>query len=367
MGFETNSKRIFGLDLIRAFAIILVVFSHGKFLLDDSPLEGFPYFKMIDGVDMFFVLSGFLIGGIILRQFGKTGGTKIKELLLFWKYRWFRTLPLYYVILTIDYVLVANGLVAGSTEHATIDFLFFTQNLYSSFSGFFWESWSLSVEEWFYLISPLLIYLLNKVIRIKWTFLIITLLMLLFPLFYRYGLRDPDITRYHWDITFRKIVLCRFDSIGYGMLASWFYFYKQELLNKLRYPAFAIGALLIVFLLNYKADCQTFYKQVIMFSLSPIAVLLTIPLFSTIKKGAGILATAVQYISKISYSMYLVNLGIVAALIKFNIPPTGGADSIFKYVLYWLVVIGLSSLLYHFVEQPVLKLRSKPWKREKST
>lgn len=366
MSRKTDIKRIFGLDLLRALAVLLVVFTHGKFLLNDSPLEGFPYLKMIDGVDMFFVLSGFLIGGIILRQFGKEKVIKVKELLVFWKYRWFRTLPLYYLILSVDYFLVANGLVAGSTSHVTVDFLFFTQNLYSSFIGFFWESWSLSVEEWFYLISPLFIYLLTKVINVKWAFLLITLLMILFPLFYRYGISDPEIGRFFtWDITFRKVVLCRFDSIGYGMLAAWIYLYHRKTWTKFKYVYFALGVALMVLLINYKTGLETFYIQVLVLSLSPISVMLALPLISTIKKGSGVFATSVQFISKISYSMYLVNLGIVAALIKFNFPPTGGADSVFKYGVYWLSVIVLSSILYHFVEQPVLKLRVKPWKRDK--
>lgn len=63
--FISEPKRIFGLDILRAFAIVLVVMGHGKFILKDTALEGFPFFRMIDGVDIFFVLSGFLIGGIL--------------------------------------------------------------------------------------------------------------------------------------------------------------------------------------------------------------------------------------------------------------------------------------------------------------
>ena len=65
------SQRIFGLDIFRAVAILLVVLGHGKFLLNGTILEGFPYIKIIDGVDLFFVLSGFLIGNILLKLINK--------------------------------------------------------------------------------------------------------------------------------------------------------------------------------------------------------------------------------------------------------------------------------------------------------
>ena len=65
---NNNTIRNFGLDLFRTLAILLVVLSHGKFLLNGTVLENFPYVKMLDGVDLFFVLSGFLIGGILLKS-----------------------------------------------------------------------------------------------------------------------------------------------------------------------------------------------------------------------------------------------------------------------------------------------------------
>ena len=61
------SKRVYGLDVFRAIAILFVVHGHGTFMLQGSPLEKFPWIKLIDGVDLFFVLSGFLIGNILLK------------------------------------------------------------------------------------------------------------------------------------------------------------------------------------------------------------------------------------------------------------------------------------------------------------
>ena len=108
---NNTTTRNFGLDLFRALAIILVVLSHGKFLLNGTALENFPFFKMLDGVDLFFVLSGFLIGGIILRTMSE--GWNWRGVAHFWKRRWLRTLPNYYFILLLNFVFVSYGIISG--------------------------------------------------------------------------------------------------------------------------------------------------------------------------------------------------------------------------------------------------------------
>ena len=145
---------------MRMAAILVVVLGHSSILLENTVLKDFPYFKPVDGVDLFFVLSGFLIGGIMLRDFNQS--SSIYELLSFWKRRWFRTLPLYFLILGLNYVVVKNEWIKGDIEQANSTFLCFLQNLTEPFYDFFWESWSLSVEEWFYLTSPVLFFLLLK-------------------------------------------------------------------------------------------------------------------------------------------------------------------------------------------------------------
>ena len=99
---KTKINRIFGLDIFSAFAIMLVVIGHGGFILKETILEGFPYFRMIDEVDIFFVLSGFLIGGLLLKELNKSEKFKPSDLVQFWKRRWYRTLPNYYFILLLN-------------------------------------------------------------------------------------------------------------------------------------------------------------------------------------------------------------------------------------------------------------------------
>ncbi len=65
---DLNPKRIYGLDILRALAILFVVVGHGKYLLPQE-LRFYSKILALDGVSIFFVLSGFLIGGILIRLF----------------------------------------------------------------------------------------------------------------------------------------------------------------------------------------------------------------------------------------------------------------------------------------------------------
>ena len=359
MNLHTNSKRIFGLDVFRAFAIIIVVMGHGRFMLKDTALEGFPYFRMIDGVDMFFVLSGFLIGGILLKELNKPKSFDFADLIQFWKRRWFRTLPNYYLILFLNYLVVKYGIINEDIEQFNAHFITFTHNFYSPFYGFFWESWSLSIEEWFYIIAPILIFGLYRILPAKKSFLITSLVMISLPLVYRFSIYDPGIDGFWWDVKFRKTVLCRLDSIGYGLLCAWIYYYYIDIWNKLKIPSLIIGVALVALILNIDLQVNSMYKQTIYFSLVPFTVMFFLPVAEGYKRSIGFVAVALQHVSKISYSMYLINLALVAEVIRDNIPPAGGMDGILKYALYWIVVVFVSSMLFKYFEKPVTDLRDR--------
>jgi len=359
INLETDSNRVFGLDIFRSIAIILVVLGHGGFILNGSRLEGFPYIRMIDGVDIFFVLSGFLIGGILLEELNKKENFGITDLLRFWKRRWFRTLPNYYLILSVNYIVVKYSIINESIEQFNYHFLTFTHNFHTPFYGFFWESWSLSVEEWFYVIAPILIFWLCRFFSVKTSFLVVSLAMISFSLFYRSSIYDSNMDHFWWDVTFRKVVLTRLDSIGYGLFSAWIYFYYVKFWEAIKIPAFVTGVVLIFFILNYDQGPNSMYKQILYFSVVPFSVMLLLPLTEGYKSAKGIIPMVLQHISKISYSMYLINLALVAEVIRDNFPPTGGIDSLIKYVLYWVIVVAVSSFLFKYFEKPVTNLRDK--------
>lgn len=359
--YTTPTDRVFGLDVFRAVAILMVVLVHGGWLLENTRMNNFPFFKLIDGVDLFFVLSGFLIGGILLKEINKSETFGMKETFHFWKRRWFRTLPAYFLILILNYLFVKNEIIIEKIEQFNWKFFFFLQNFNAPFYDFFWESWSLSVEEWFYLFTPVLLLVLLTFLKPKISFLIVTLTMIVFPIVWRYLSIDPALDGFWFDVGIRKVVLMRLDSIAYGLLGAWLLYYHADLWKKIKWPAFFIGAAIIVFVVNYPKDSSLFYKYVIYFSLLPFGILLLLPVFSAIKTASGIIARFVVHISKISYSMYLINLALVSEVIRDNFPPSDNTDRYIKYLLYWSAVILISTLIYYCYEKPMMNLREKKW------
>ena len=161
----SGKDRVIGLDILRSIAILLVMFEHGNSLL---PYQLTKYFTLprpsIDGGSIFFVLSGFLIGGILLKIINTSDYTK-KDILNFWIRRWMRTIPAYYFVLLI--LVLFQFLFTKDIGHFDFRYFIFSQNLYQPHPLFFPEAWSLSIEEWFYLLFPILTYLLFSSLKNK--------------------------------------------------------------------------------------------------------------------------------------------------------------------------------------------------------
>lgn len=357
----SSSGRIFGLDLFRAVAIVLVVLRHGGIVLGLGGIGSPGWLEMIDGVDLFFVLSGFLIGTILLKEMHREEGFTPRRLARFWKRRWFRTLPAYYLILAVNVLLVRTHFMNGDLSAFNARFLVFLQNFNTPFTGFFWESWSLAVEEWFYLLTPLMMIALLRILPAKWSFLAVTALMLVVPPILRYHRMDPHLDTFWGYIVIGKVVLTRLDSIAYGLLAAWTCYHYRTLWDKLRIPALLVGAAAILLLATTHPLEEVFLRQVLIYSLIPLAAMLLLPAANSLRKINGPVPAAITHISKISYSMYLVNLALVAEVIRSRFPPTGTMDAIFKYMLFWAVVVVLASLLHRYFELPMLRLRERRW------
>ena len=99
--FGLAERRIYGLDILRSVAILSVIYDHGYHIVSSRvSQESYWRFFYLDGVTLFFVLSGFLIGGIFIKKVTQPG-YDTKQLFNFWIRRWFRTLPNYYLVLVV--------------------------------------------------------------------------------------------------------------------------------------------------------------------------------------------------------------------------------------------------------------------------
>ena len=151
---DKPEKRYFGFDIIRAFSVILVMNMH--FLQHSSLAFGVNYFliPLPDPVDMFFVCSGFLIGYHFLKDMHNTEKVDMKFTGRFLIMRWVRTLPAYYFMLI--FLMFFNILATKQIKIPYLNFVFL-QNLILNKSTFYRETWTISVEEWFYISFPILL------------------------------------------------------------------------------------------------------------------------------------------------------------------------------------------------------------------
>jgi len=166
-----NSKptRLHGLDTLRALAIVAVMLYHLAYRMPESlaPIAALGW----TGVDLFFVLSGFLIGGQLLKPYLAGARPSLAD---FYRRRAFRILPAYFVVLALYFFLPAwreAPLTAPWWQYPT-----FTWNLFVDFPSHraFSHVWSLCVEEHFYLVLPLLVLLLMRKPSLAKTVLLIT-------------------------------------------------------------------------------------------------------------------------------------------------------------------------------------------------
>ena len=359
-GIPQLNKRVYGLDVFRAVAIILVVHGHGRFMLQGTPLQNFPWIKLFDGVELFFVLSGFLIGTILIKLVEKNNfKLGVSDITVFWKRRWFRTLPNYYLVLFVNVLFVKYSIIDGDLQKYNLNFLFFLQNFNTPLVGFFWESWSLSIEEWFYIFLPLGLFLVVKKIPSSKGILTVIIILILLPLLYRILHSGENVDPFGWDVNFRKVVLMRLDTIIYGVLAAYIKFYHKSFWEKYRVHSFVIGVIFIFIISNFDKEPNSFFAKTFYFNCISIGAMLLLPFADSIKNYRGIIGKAISHISLISYSMYLINLGLVVQVISKNFPVINPINGFVKYTMYWLIVVICSTLLYSFFEKPIMNLRDK--------
>ena len=154
----TDRKHIPALDGIRCVAISLVVLAHAAGTRNFTGLEVAlePLGNL--GVRIFFVLSGFLISTLLFSELDARGSISLKG---FYTRRFFRIFPAYYSFLFVIALLSAGGFVALH-DNDLLHAFSYTSDYYRERSWLVGHTWSLSVEEQFYLLWPLVIVLAGR-------------------------------------------------------------------------------------------------------------------------------------------------------------------------------------------------------------
>jgi peptidoglycan/LPS O-acetylase OafA/YrhL len=357
-------QRNFGLDILRASAILFVVFNHIC-----NYFVTFPQSTVLGdiggvlGVEIFFVLSGFLIGRILMREFdADINSLKIKH---FYMRRWFRTLPLYYFILA---VLIVGTIITTQTFDFHLTHFVFLQNFSHEELNFFGVSWSLAIEEWFYLTIPLILwagYKLKLITKKSMLFLILLVSAIMIARVL-YVIYVPSAT--FDDI--RKSIIFRFDSLLIGVIIAGIKLHVNKLYMFIRKPIFAAIAFVLMLGLIYKYTRLLEIGQLNTdfgakaFGLIILSVLIGIILtyFETSKvinetiRKHWALREFVTWTSLLSYSIYLIHVSIFE-IFRGIFPPN--PQSFIGLACALVVTTGVSYLLFRYIETPFMNLRNK--------
>jgi len=349
-------KRIFGLDLLRVIAVFAVMFAHAG----HSKIFGIKYGYI--AIESFFVMSGFLIGAMLIKEFQH--GFTFSDLRIFWVKRWFRTLPLYYAVLLIKYFFLSEQDIGANILY----YILFLQNNFYGIQ-FFAVSWTLVLEEWFYVVMPILIFLFFRkgITPKKFSYFVYAVVVASLLLRFFYGMYRSD----SYDAVNGNFVL-RFDAfiIGVG-LASIKIFYKQlyEKLSGVKY--FLLGWLIIIF-------SQLFYYGLLggspydliggpltistWFFVMDVGVFFILPflcessIFSTSdtpSKSVRVLT----WFSLLSYPMYLIHMEVNHFLPKL-LPFLYVGGEIIDFLINTIITVLLSYIIYEIIHEPMIKMRS---------
>ncbi len=338
-------------------------------------ITGFnPFWKFNDlggqGVDLFFVLSGYLIGNQIFSITSKNESFNIKN---FYLRRFLRTLPSYYFVIIIYFLIPKIN-----ERQLTVPiwkFFIFTMNYGLHGSGFS-HAWSLCVEEHFYILFPLIFLPFLTRFNKKYCF------YLLFSiLFFSISLRIFSYFEFVGGIgkNYMKFIYypthTRLDGLVFGILTSFLRNYYKSLWFKLTqfkwsnlYFVFGVLGLFSAYTLWGVADFEMFNE---IFNFTIVAMSCFLLVLSALSQHCFLYKIQIPMATKIatwSYAIYLTHKIFIYLTFKLFSSYFSSYNQSYLCVLFSIVIsIAGGWLVYRFVELPFLKLRDiiAPIKSEK--
>lgn len=319
------------IDIFRSLAILSVVFYHYNSLL--------PYGYI--GVDLFFVISGFLVGGIAIKRYNRND----LNYPLFVLERGFKIWPSYFFFFIVAEIL-GTCFLPDSYHVQAWDlkrFLFFYQNYTGTPVPYaFAHVWSLCVEEHFYLILPaIFIFLLWTKSKHLFTVLILGIVM---------GIILKVLTLYftHSKDTYAATHV-RIDALTWGVLLNAVLVYKRKLFDSLcNLKTFFTGLVLFVSTIIIEVSTTSvFFHKVIFHSILPMAF--TLMLLGVYKVNFKI--KPLQYIALHSYNWYLWH-PIVFVFCSYFL-----GVSFISFIIYLVVSFLIAIGATEIIEKPFLRLR----------
>lgn len=361
------SGRNFGWDVMRAVAILLVLGSHAFHIIANHVPKSISNIFLPDGVDIFFVLSGFLVGRIWFTMVQQSQNIEWSLFFQFYKRRWFRTVPVYLVV--ISALFLYRWIASDFCFQWPWQYFTFTQNFYASeWDPYFFypEGWSLSVEEWFYLSMPIFCLLILFCFKNKMNVsLLVISFYIVVPLVLRlYAYHHGEILDLiAWNRDVRRLVIYRLDSIGWGLLMAWIFVFNYSLWDELRkWTWLSFTLLILVILLAQPSFIQVSYLSTFYFSLFAFSLSLLMPSLELLKSKSKKIIRFITYTSLFSYSIYLLNRTFIYRGLFMpykSLFDSSIAHAVFFYIIFYLLVFVVAAVFYFLLERPLIKLRDR--------
>jgi len=343
--FETGltQRHLPILDGLRAVAVFSVILLHA----------GLPAPGGL-GVLMFFVISGFLITWLLLRENATYGEISLNN---FYFRRFLRIFPAFYVYaaLLICMSLIFRRHVLWAQAIAS---LIYANNYYQAIYGDpntgFSHTWSLGIEEQFYLTWPALFVTLR---RKKRTLVRVVTTLVLLAWLYRAALQFVFHVHQGW---LYEAFDARFDHLLIGCLLALILFDSVRNARLARYCSrgdvllATFAAFLLSVLLEFRYGSG--YRDSIAFIIDPLLIAVMIPMLIAQRGKAAVRwldASPVRYIGRISYSLYLYQQLVIGPVMKFF----RWAPLYIRVALACGAVIAVASLSYFGVERPFQRLK----------
>jgi peptidoglycan/LPS O-acetylase OafA/YrhL len=378
------NRRLAEIDFLRGIAVILVLFSH-HWLTNPTQTMGWI------GVDLFFVLSGFLVSGLLFNEFKKHGSVDSKRFLI---RRGFKIYPTFYFSILVTTILLVffpnlsffpdanlqpdTHFLILNSKGILIGLLIECLFLQSYLFGFWGHHWSLAIEEHFYLFLVVLVaILIRKNLLTKRVFISISIAIFALCLMLR-----VVTNLYTSDITTFTATHLRIDSLFAGVFISYFYNFHGEAIGDFyrKYRWWIIAAIIPLLSFTPFVDVlESYFVKTIGFSLITLAFsfLLLVFLFEDDisgkvsrllgKRAYSFIATKIGFYS---YGIYLFHMYIVRYVVGENYARQKYVSGEWSYLevvasfcIYFVLSVGLGITLSRLIEVPMLRLRDRWYPR----
>jgi peptidoglycan/LPS O-acetylase OafA/YrhL len=348
------------LDVLRCVAVVTVLLHHSGIL---------PTFTRAGwtGVDLFFVLSGFLISGLLFSEYKKRHAISFKR---FFIRRGLKIYPAFYVFLLLTRIAAQLVFHTHPTLVQYLHELFFLMDYKQ---GVWDHTWTLAVEEQFYIFLPIFLLVILRVSAkrenpfrlIPWAALSIALFCVISRAASIYIGKPSFQVAY---IAFHN----RMDALFFGVLIGYLYHFRPSILEKLMCPTSnrvvmaATSAVLLSFAYFYDRDDKFFATFGYSFIYLGFTGVLLLSLYvhgifsGKLARLAELAGSAAAFVGMYSYSIYLWHgpvgawlPGLVRRTTGF---PTGRSG---RFIVYFIGSLLIGTVMSKLIEYPILRLRDR--------